>query len=327
VPRRRTNLLLAAALVVATATGMASFAVGTGWNRWLTVAHGIAGCAIVVLVPWKAPIVRRGLGRRPALRSAPSVALALVVAAAVVSGVVHAGGERDLGVVTTMQVHVGTALVALPLAAWHVLARPVRPRRTDLSRRELLRIGALAVGAGASYGAVELLVGVDRRFTGSHEVGSRDPRAMPVTQWLDDDVPAVEVATWQVQVGERRWRAEELAAFDDRRTAVLDCTGGWWSEQSWEGVALDRLLEQSGVVGGRSVVVRSVTGYERRLPRRDAGDLLLATRVGGAPLSRGHGAPARLVAPGRRGFWWVKWVTEIDVDDRPWWLQSPFPLT
>jgi DMSO/TMAO reductase YedYZ molybdopterin-dependent catalytic subunit len=34
----------------------------------------------------------------------------------------------------------------------------------------------------------------------------------------------------------------------------------------------------------------------------------------------------RLVAPGRRGFWWVKWVTRVEVVDAPWWLQSPFPL-
>jgi DMSO/TMAO reductase YedYZ molybdopterin-dependent catalytic subunit len=34
------------------------------------------------------------------------------------------------------------------------------------------------------------------------------------------------------------------------------------------------------------------------------GRLLLATRVGGAPLEPRHGFPARLVAPGRRGFWW-----------------------
>jgi len=46
-----------------------------------------------------------------------------------------------------------------------------------------------------------------------------------------------------------------------------------------------------------------------------------------APLSLGHGGPLRLVAPGRRGFWWVKWVTEVVVDDRPAWWQPPFPLT
>jgi len=49
--------------------------------------------------------------------------------------------------------------------------------------------------------------------------------------------------------------------------------------------------------------------------------------VGGFPLSYGHGFPARIVAPGRRGFWWVKWVTSIQPSDRPPWAQSFFPLS
>jgi hypothetical protein len=32
------------------------------------------------------------------------------------------------------------------------------------------------------------------------------------------------------------------------------------------------------------------------------------------------------VAPGRRGFWWVKWLDRLVVDTRPWWWQPPFPL-
>ncbi|MDT5134639.1 MAG: hypothetical protein QOE41_3950, partial [Mycobacterium sp.] len=34
----------------------------------------------------------------------------------------------------------------------------------------------------------------------------------------------------------------------------------------------------------------------------------------------------RIVAPGRRGFWWVKWVASVEVVDEPWWWQPPFPL-
>ena len=41
--------------------------------------------------------------------------------------------------------------------------------------------------------------------------------------------------------------------------------------------------------------------------------MLLATHVGDEPLSPGHGAPVRLVAPGRRGFQWVKWIDRIEV--------------
>jgi DMSO/TMAO reductase YedYZ molybdopterin-dependent catalytic subunit len=75
------------------------------------------------------------------------------------------------------------------------------------------------------------------------------------------------------------------------------------------------------------VVVTSATGYGRRFPLGERRRLLVATRVGGRPLAPGHGFPARLVAPGRRGFWWVKWVDRIEVSAGPPWWQPPFPLT
>ena len=77
----------------------------------------------------------------------------------------------------------------------------------------------------------------------------------------------------------------------------------------------------------RSVAVRSVTGYQRRFTMKEAREYLLATHVGGEPIWHGHGSPVRLVAPGKRGFEWVKWVTSVQVSDAPSWWQSPLPLT
>ena len=109
--------------------------------------------------------------------------------------------------------------------------------------------------------------------------------------------------------------------------ATLDCTGGWYTTQDWSGVPLDALLTQAGVdEGPNSVVVRSATGYSRRFPLAEARGLLLATHVGGERLSAGHGFPARLVVPGRRGYHWVKWVVSIEVSTRPWWWQPPLPV-
>jgi DMSO/TMAO reductase YedYZ molybdopterin-dependent catalytic subunit len=81
------------------------------------------------------------------------------------------------------------------------------------------------------------------------------------------------------------------------------------------------------VTGARSVEVRSVTGYARWFGTAALDQVWLVTAVGGLPLPYGHGYPARIVAPGRRGFWWVKWVAEIRPSARPAWAQSVFPLS
>jgi len=72
-------------------------------------------------------------------------------------------------------------------------------------------------------------------------------------------------------------------------------------------------------------LVPLVAWHVRARGIHDLGRLLLATQVGGAPLSASHGFPVRLVAPGRRGYWWVKWVDRIEVQATPSWCQPPFP--
>ena len=343
---RRTNLALLVVLVAALATGGLAFAAGTGWGRPVVVGHALAGLAVLVLAPWKSPVVRRGLARRAGPGRWASVTFGVLVLVAVAAGLAHATGTlTGFGPVSAMQVHVGAALAAAPLLVWHAAARGgARARRTDLSRRALLRTGAVAATAGLALlvmeGATRLaaLPGARRRFTGSLPLAATgataDPARIPVTQWLDDRVQVLDPAAWRLRVragnAVRDWTYEELAGFGDRVEAVLDCTGGWYARATWEGARLDRLLppgalERPGT--SASLVVTSATGYRRRLPLADARSLYLATRLGGRPLSAGHGFPARLVAPGRRGFWWVKWVTAIDLDPAPWWRQPPFPLT
>src|SRR5205809_33936 len=188
------------------------------------------------------------------------------------------------------------ALLLVPLALWHIVARRIRPRRSDLSRRTFLRAGVLGAGAAGLYfataGAVRLagLPGARRRFTGSFETGSFDPAAMPTTIWLEDPVPAVDPDTWRLTVvdgiGRYQLRLGDLSAFGARMRATLDCTSGWYAQQDWSGVPVSALLRGSGQA--RSLLVHSVTGYWIRLPVSDVGRLLLATRVGGAPLSTGH---------------------------------------
>jgi DMSO/TMAO reductase YedYZ molybdopterin-dependent catalytic subunit len=74
------------------------------------------------------------------------------------------------------------------------------------------------------------------------------------------------------------------------------------------------------------VRVVSSTGYDRHFGHEALDRVFLAVGYGGEPLRAGHGAPVRLVVPGRRGPWWVKWVVEVRDAERPAWWQPPLPL-
>src|SRR2546422_10943322 len=101
---------------------------------------------------------------------------------------------------------------------------------------------------------------------------------MPVSSWMFDAIPQIEPGSWRLTAGGREWTYDELFAFDDRLTATLDCTGGFYSTQAWSGVRLDRLGGQGDGAGIPGV---SPTGYEPRFQIGSSGALLLAPRVGG----------------------------------------------
>ncbi len=328
---RRTNLGLLLLLPVAVLTGFGAFLAGSGPVVVVVGLHAVVGLAILLLLPWKSVIARRGLRhRRPGRLT--SMVLAVLVLFTLLTGLLHALGYLlDLAGVGVLWIHVATGLLAILPAVLHVRRRKIRPRFTDVSRRVLLRGGGLAAAALATYASVAgmtralALPGAARRNTGSYELQSADPRSVPATSWLFDAVPAIDTTAWRLEVwhgdDQRSWSLSALNTMTDRVTAVLDCTSGWWTEQSWTGVRVARLLPQ-GTTG--TVTVTSATGYRRRLPLTD--DLLLATRIGGQPLSPSHGAPLRLVVPDRRGYHWVKWVVRLEHDDLPWWWEPPRPL-
>lgn len=344
---RAVNVAILLLLVFELTSGLGSFLVGEADGRWLFWLHRIGGLALVVLLAWKVGIAMRSYRKRGVTAgTALSAVGGVLFLGSLATGLLWAIGGLlrvpvpVLGSWTVLSLHVALSLLLIPLFLAHLGLRWPRSGPADLvGRRAALRLlGLLAVGF-VVWGAQEFLSALvapstsSRRFTGSREEGSFAGNGYPVTNWLSDPIPRTEAGRWQLRIygeveSESKLSYEEVLALGKAvREATLDCTGGWYTVQRWSGVPVDTLLEEAGVKDGAgSLLFRSSTGYARRFSLEEAGDLLLATHVEDEALSAGHGFPLRLVAPGYRGYAWVKWVAELEVSRDPAWLEAPLPL-
>lgn len=346
---RTVNLSLLALLIVTGLSGIGTFLVGSPDGQWLFWLHRIASLAILPLLIWKVGIIfgsyrKRGLTASTALSAVSAMLFVGTFAFGLLWATVGVGGGSLplLGAASGLGIHVALALTFLPVLVIHVLGRwsLVRLRRPDYaSRRAALRYLSLAAFGLLLWRSSETATaradwsGAERRFTGSKPSGRFTGNDYPVVNWLSDPVPDIPSEQWQLRVTglverELRLDLDQLAGYETgTHRAILDCTGGWFAEQRWTGVPVSTLLQEAGTSGSvRSLVFHSETGYRRRFPVDEAERLLLAFQIGDEPLSRGHGYPVRLVAPGYRGYEWVKWVVGIELSDLPPWAESPLPL-
>jgi DMSO/TMAO reductase YedYZ molybdopterin-dependent catalytic subunit len=327
-PRRLVNLALLVAVPVLVATGLLAWIAPRPTADVLLVLHRVGGVAIVLALAWKYGIARRSLRRRAregatglVMGGLASGALLLVLGLGLAWSIGLVSFDRPLAY-SLLNVHVLVGVALVPLMLAHAARRwESRPRVADLTgRRVALR--ALAVGVGAVVVTAALdRVGPGRRPTGSRAAAAFSGNDFPLTIWAFDAVPAIDLASWRITVdGEVAspgaiGYAELLALPTTELDAVLDCTGGWWTEQRWRGVTLADLLDRHGRrASARRALVVSLTGHAWSFPLAEAERLLIATHVGGETLSVGHGYPARLIAPDRRGFQWIKWVSHLHVD-------------
>lgn len=334
-------------------SGLVSLVTGRPGGWVVFVAHSIGGLCLVVLVFWKLKRVRKRVTRPAAWdRATPvSVLLAAVTLGALGSGIAWVlGGSLALGPWGLLNLHIGLGLVGVIVVAIHLRHRfrpprtsDIEGRRTVLSYLALVGIGALVWRLQGTFNGLLKTAGADRRFTGSREEGSGAGNDFPVTSWVADDPDPIDVEAWELTVtgevdrdlsvgydgiapggpgapgegGEGGSEAGQEERNNGHLRATLDCTSGWYSVHDWRGVRVGNLLAEADVTeNARWVSFRSVTGYRWSLPIEEARDALLATHVGDERLTHGHGAPLRLVAPGRRGFQWVKWVTEVEARER-----------
>ena len=323
---RATDLSLAVRIGALFTTGIVSLVSGQSDDAWVFAVHGAAGWALGLVVGWKWRRVWRRIGRPGSGRGA--WASALVVATLASGFVWSSGGDLYIAGLNLMSWHfvLGVALALVVLLHAGRRARPIA--RADLvGRRQLLHAAAVVVAGVAAWqlqrpaAALAGWRGARRRFTGSYESGSFSGNDFPATSWVADR-PRPLSSDHRLRVDGLTEAPFAIAARElgarDALVATLDCTGGFYSTQRWRGVRLGRLIDRAGPLPEAAHVrVISRTGYHWSFGLAEARGLLLATTVGDEPLSHAHGAPARVVAPGRRGFQWVKWVDRIELHEHP----------
>ena len=343
------NVILLFLLAAELATGLFGLVSGSSDRAIYLHLHRILGFAILAVFLWKSrnifrslARIRRGRARKASSAPIPYGSLAIVILLALSVGLAlawsHAGPFKFQGF-SGVSWHIYVSVPLAPLLLAHAFSKRWTLRPVFWAqRRNFLRTGGLALAGLALWQVVEFtaaglkLPGSKRRFTGSYAAASFSGNGFPSTSWINDDPERIEPANWSLRVTGHVEREivldyDEIAAHEARITATLDCTGGWHSTQHWTGIPLRQILDRAGLKAeAASFTVRSVTGYNRRFSIDESEELLLATIVGDETLSHRHGFPLRLVAPGRRGYQWVKWVTALEVNDTGKWLQSPLPL-
>jgi DMSO/TMAO reductase YedYZ molybdopterin-dependent catalytic subunit len=174
-----------------------------------------------------------------------------------------------------------------------------------------------------------------RLLTGTHGDPVRD--RLPPGQTLVQDWPVLDLGV-QPEVAPEKWRLRLEGLVEAPLRLTLDdfmalpqtelvndihCVTQWSRyDNHWQGVLAAELLALARPKGAaRFVSFTSYDGYTTNVPLADfaAAEVLLAHSWNGAPLTRQHGGPVRVVIP-RLYFWKSpKWVTRIELlgVDRP----------
>lgn len=336
------NILLLLLLLVQTGTGYLGLLNNREQFNWVLWLHGIGAYAIVLLLFWKGSIIWDALRRKKTWtwqRIIFLITTFLLMLTLVLGLIWTFNGPHYFLNISYVSWHIYVAVPLMILMVWHSWKmRFIFRVPQSLDRRQFLRTAAFGLAGllvWRTANRAKALLGVPgalRRFTGSYERGSFGG-LFPIVSWIADYPPPVTEAAWQLTISGAVTQplsfsyAHIRALPTKTEIATLDCTGGWYTVQEWQGVSLGDLLAQAGVLDSAdSITVRAVSGYARRFTLAEARRYLLAWGVAGEPLNHGHGFPLRLVASDKRGVEWVKWITHIEVNKTGKHWQSPLPL-
>ena len=202
---------------------------------------------------------------------------------------------------------------------------PVYGRRTFLA--------VVAGGVSALWwGPAAVRVGQDLLLPVAQVLPPGVRELLPVGGWriytISGSLPPVDRTTWRLRIDGLVEQPIDLSYADLLRlpraeqVSTFHCVTGWSVQHvHWAGVrfadllALARPLPTAHALRFESAeepYVDSLTLAQAALP-----DAMLAYGMNGKPLTRPHGAPARVVIPDMYGYKNVKWVRRIELVSEP----------
>ena len=103
-----------------------------------------------------------------------------------------------------------------------------------------------------------------------------------------------------------------------KKVSTLRCVEGWCVTLLWEGVLVKDLIEDAGVNPNATVMIlHAFDGYTTSFPLHRIIDdnYLMAYKMNNVTIPPERGFPFQLVAEGKLGYKWIKWITEIELSD------------
>jgi DMSO/TMAO reductase YedYZ molybdopterin-dependent catalytic subunit len=103
-----------------------------------------------------------------------------------------------------------------------------------------------------------------------------------------------------------------------RKVVTLNCVEGWSVTILWDGIRVSDLLGEAGFdPGAKTIRFYAEDGYYTSFPLDYILDnnIMMAYAMNNVTLPAERGYPFQLVAEGKWGYKWIKWITRIEVSD------------
>lgn len=146
-------------------------------------------------------------------------------------------------------------------------------------------------------------------------ISEQGNNAIKGTQYIDKDAYRLKIDGLVERPANLSY--EQIKSYKQVSKVIdLNCVEGWGFTAKWTGVPVKTLLDGTGIKqNATNVIFYSVDGYSTSHDLKYLLDnnIILAYRLNDITLPQERGFPLQLVAEGKYGYKWAKWIDHIEV--------------